>query len=187
VTPDGKTVVFHETQPNGQYDVMTSPLENNRTATPLIRTNFNERNPQISPDGQWIAFDSDASGRFEIYVRPFPDVQRGQWQVSTSGGEQPIWSRDGGELFYRSPSGAVTGVRVQPGSAWSAGKPVEIVKTGYWAGDNAAGFVNDTYDVARDGRFLVIKEQTAPSTTAPTSIVVVQNWLEELKRLVPTK
>ena len=187
VTPDGRTLVFHEQAAKTRYDIMSSELEGERRAEPLLRTNFDERNPRISPNGLWIAYDSDASGRYEIYVRPFPDVQRGQWQVSAAGGEEPVWSRDGGELFYRAPNGALMGVSILRGSTWSAGKPAEVVKERYYAGDSGGvgPLLNPTYDVARDGRFLMIKEQGAQATTASPSIIVVLNWFEELKRLVP--
>ena len=185
LTPDGRTLVFHESTSTTGQDITISPVEGERRAEPLIRTNFDERNPQISPNGLWIAYDSNMSGRFETYVRPFPDVQSGQWQVSTAGGEEPVWSRDGGELFYRAASGALMGVSIQRGAKWSAGRPVVVVKEGYYAGDSGPGFINPMYDVARDGRFLVIKEQAAQSTMAVPSIIVVQNWFEELKRLAP--
>lgn len=78
--------------------------------TPLVRTAFNEQNGEISPDGKWLAYEWDESGRLEIYVRPHPSVDAGRWPVTTSGGRQPLWARSSRELFYRAPNGAVMGV-----------------------------------------------------------------------------
>jgi serine/threonine-protein kinase len=153
---------------------------------PLVQTSFIEDNGAISPDGRWLAYESDTSGEFQIYVRPFPDASKAQWRVSTAGGSQPLWSRSGGELFYRAPDGAVMSVSVKSGATWNSGTPVQIVGPAYYvAGRQGAPF--RSYDVAPDGqRFLMIKESTSENqTTAMPPIIVVQNWHEELKRLVP--
>ena len=141
-------------------------------------------NAEISPDGRWIAYQSNSSGAFEVYVRPFPDVESGQWLVSTAGGAEPLWARDGRELFYRASNGVLMRASVAPGSKWNAGTPQQLFDSkSYVAG------ASRSYDVSRDGRrFLMMK--TAPSSdrtsTAPR-IVVVQNWFEELKARAPAK
>ena len=76
--------------------------------TPLMHTSFGESNGEVSPNGRWIAYQSDESGRAEVYLRPFPDVEAGRWQVSTNGGERPLWARNGRELFYVTPGGLMT-------------------------------------------------------------------------------
>src|SRR6266571_4581457 len=81
-------------------DLWVLPLSGNRTPQPFLRTRFTEAGPRFSPDGRWIAYGSDESGQYEIYVRPYPGPG-GKWQVSTEGGEHVIWSRDGKEIFYR--------------------------------------------------------------------------------------
>jgi len=149
-----------------------------------VQTTFNELNGEISPDGRWVAYQSNESGQDEIYVRPFPDADRGRWQISTGGGTRPLWARSGKELFYLGPSGAVMSASVEGGSTFRAGRPTRLFEGRYLTFATVAG---RTYDVSPDGqRFLMLKPGDTDSTAAPTSLVVVQNWFEELKRLVPT-
>jgi serine/threonine-protein kinase len=135
-----------------------------------------------------LAYESNSSSnRFEIYVRPFPNVGAGQWQVSNTGGVEPLWARSGRELFYRTPDGALMTVRVEPrGSTWSAGSATKLVEGRYFTGGNATG---RQYDVSPDGqRFLMIKEGGGSDEPATLpQIIVVQHWTDELKRLVPIK
>ena len=185
VSPDGARVVtFGGSDSLVTFDVMALTM-NDRRVQPLVQTPFNERNGEVSPDGRWLAYESNASGQFQIYVRPFPGVEGGQWLVSTAGGTQPLWARSGQELFYITPDGALNSVRVGRGARWVAGSPQRILEAHYFVG--AANYPGRTYDVSADGlRFLRIKESDPERTAAPGSIVVVQNWLEELKRLVAT-
>jgi serine/threonine-protein kinase len=149
----------------------------------LLETSFVEQNAEVSPDGRWLAYQSNESGRDEIYVRPLPNLERARWLVSTNGGRTPLWARGGEELFYGTPDGAVMSVRVHPGVGWQHDAAVQVVRPGYFH----AGEVHRTFDVSGDGeRFLMIK-QIANAGDARRSIVVVQNWFEELKRLVPTE
>jgi hypothetical protein len=189
ITPDGtRVVLFEEGRPGTGTDLMLLTLDGGaRAVTPLLATPFAERNGELSPDGRWLAFESDEPGQFEIYVRPFPKVEAGKWQVSTSGGTRPLWARSGRELFYRAPDGAVLGVAVQAaGGHFRTGTPARLVEGRYVAG--GAGFPGRSYDVALDGaRFLMIQESDDSTETAPPVIVVVQHWVEELKRRVPTR
>ena len=193
VTPDGKRLVLREDGPKTGGDLMVMALDGDRRVTPLIQTSFNERNGEISPDGRWLAYESDESGQEEIYVRPFPDVNGGRWQVSsTGGGSEPLWARSGRELFYRGPDGALLGVAVavEGSASFRTGKPIRLVEGRYYAGAGSGAAPGRTYDVSLDGqRFLMVKEGDASNQTAAPSpsIVVVQNWQEELKRLVPAK
>jgi eukaryotic-like serine/threonine-protein kinase len=185
VSPDGTRVVFSEGV--GTSDVRMLTLDKDRRIQPLVQTPAAEMNAEISPDGRWLAYQSNDSGQFQIFVRPFPNVNTGHWQVSTGGGAQPVWARNGKELFYLEPNGALMSVRVEQGTAWSASTPTKLMTGPYYHG---TGSVNTppTYDVSLDGkRFLMIKPGGGPDLAAPPSIVVVQNWFEELKRLVPTK
>lgn len=177
VTRDGRHVLFSYRA----QDVRVLSLDGTRQIQALIETPSNERNGVVSPDGRWLAYESDSSGQFDIYVRPFPNVDDGQWQVSSGGGTRPLWAPNGQELFYVGPSGAVMAARVDPrGSAWSASTPHKIVDGPYVTLTSASG---RTYDVSPDGqRFLMVKQ---PATRAPAQIVIVQNWFEELRRLVP--
>jgi serine/threonine-protein kinase len=187
VSPDGTRVVFSQGANTTRFDVMMVTLEKDHSVQPLVQTPFDERNGEVSLDGRWLAYESNDSGQAQIYVRPFPDVNRGRWQVSTGGGTQPLWARNGQELFYLAPNGALMGVPVERGTTWAAGTPSKLFDAQYYFG--AGGPVPRTYDVSPDGqRFLMIKDsRPAGDTSPPPQLVVVQNWLEELKRLVPTK
>jgi serine/threonine-protein kinase len=185
VSPDGRQLIFSENTPQTDEDLMTLELDGTRRVAPLLQSRFAERNGTISPDGHWLAYEANDSGRFEIYVRPYPDVNRGLSLVSTNGGTQPIWARSGQELFYVSPTGALMRVGVARGSSWSATKPSVVVKEGYFT--NLVWW-GRSYDVSPDGsKFLMIKEGGPGGTTPPVSFVVVQHWFEELKRAVPTR
>lgn len=182
LSPDGAQVVFYQITQTARGDLLTMSLEGDHRVKPLLQTPFDEQEGTISPDGRWIAYESDSSGRNEIYVRPFPAVAGGQWQVSTAGGRRPLWARDGRELFYLATTGALMRVPVEArGTAWSAGTPVVLFQQRYYQGVQGR-----PYDVSPDGRrFLMIKEAGADQGDARPQIIVVQNWTEELKRLVP--
>jgi Tol biopolymer transport system component len=166
---------------------MRMELDGTRRVTPLVQSQFIERNGIVSPDGRWLAYEANDSGRVEIYVRPFPDVNSGHWQVSTAGGTRPLWARSGQELVYVSPMGALMRVGVERASTWAATTPTMLVKEGYFT--TPGGLIGRTYDVSPDGqRFLMTKDGGGTDqTAAPPQLIVVQNWTEELKRLVPTK
>jgi serine/threonine-protein kinase len=186
VSPDGTRVVFTETSPTTGDDVMSLRLDGARQVLPLVQTSFDERNGIVSSDGRWLAYEANDTGSFEIYVRPFPDVTRGRWQVSTSGGTQPLWARNGRELFYFSPDGALMRVGVASGSVWAASAPTKVLERRYVA--TTGGNFPRNYDVAADGqRFLMLRAAESDATGAPPQIVVVQHFDEELKRLVPVK
>jgi serine/threonine-protein kinase len=189
VTRDEAFVVGIELKPRTGYDLVRVPLGKSATVTAkaetLLETPAAEADPEVSPDGNFVAYQSDESGRFEIYVRPYPQVSNGRWQVSTGGGTMPVWTRDGKELIYLDAATHLTAVSVETtGSTFHPGTPTTLVTTAYATPDS-----NRSYDVSPNGqRFLVIKEgSSSDQSGAPPQIVVVENWLEELKRLVPTK
>ena len=110
VTPDGTRVLFSL----GARDVMAMALDARRVE-PLVQTQFNDRNGVVSPDGRWLAYESNASGKFEIYVTPFPKVDgAGEWAISTTGGTRPLWAPNSQELFFVAPDGAIMAVNVDP-------------------------------------------------------------------------
>ena len=149
-----------------------------------MHTTFNERDAEVSPDGRWVAYGSNESGQSEVYVRPFPDVDGGHWQVSTGGGTRPLWARSGRELFYLVEPGRMMAVSIPPGPTFAAGKPQVVFEGRYFTGGGRS------FDVSPDGRrFLMIKDArgTRAEAPSPPQIVVVQNWTDELKRLVPTQ
>jgi eukaryotic-like serine/threonine-protein kinase len=191
ISHDGTRLVFFEIAPKTGPDLYLLPLQGERRSKPLIQTTFIERNADLSPESAWIAYESNESGQFQVYVRPFPNVEGGRWQVSTSGGStRPVWARSGKELFYLNGDGVLTAVPVRiEGSTFSAGNPSKVLETKYYG--VGGGNNGRTYDVSANGqRFLMIKD--APTndqqpTTTPASMIVTLNWTEELKRLSPAK
>jgi Tol biopolymer transport system component len=186
ITPDGTAVVFFEATPTMGFDLLQLALDGTRRVTPLLQTKFDERNGIVSPDGRWLAYESNSSGPIEIYVRPFPNVGGPQWLVSTAGGRQPLWARSGKELFYVGADGALLRVPVEAsGTTWNAGTPKKLLDGRYVTG---GGTLLRMYDVSPDGqRFLMVKAPGADAGAAPPALIVVQHWDEELKRLVPPK
>jgi eukaryotic-like serine/threonine-protein kinase len=181
-TPDGRLVLFKEVR-NGLGGIYTLSTTAGAQPQPLLTSPFDHSVADLSPNGKWIAVQSNESGNYEVYVRPFPDVNSGRWQVSSNGGTFPGWSRDGRELFYVATDGRLVSVSVETEPSFIAGKISQVVKPGFWPGTGTSG---RPYDVSPDGkRFLMIKPFDDAASSA-TRIVVVQNWFEELKRLVPT-
>jgi serine/threonine-protein kinase len=186
---DGNTLALFEFALAGgtSYDIGTLSMKGNHEWRPLLNQKYAEFQPKISPDGKWMAYASNESGQYEIYVRPFPEVNKGRWQVSTSGGRTPLWSPDGRELFYLNGD-AVTRVSVEAEPTFKAGKPETLFRGTY-----VQTSTNDAqpWDISPDGkRFLMMKEaRAAPSTEAATrrQITIVVNWLEELKKRVPAE
>jgi Tol biopolymer transport system component len=178
-TPDGQLLAFIEVNPTTQRDIWVLRM-GDRKAQPFLRTPFNETEPRFSPDGRWLAYISDESGRFEIYVQPYPGPG-GKWQISTEGGSEPTWNPNGRELFYRSGDKMMAvDIATQPG--FTAGKPRTLFEGRY----ELARVPINNYDVSPDGqRFLVLKP-VEQAQSAPTQINVVLNWFEELKQKVPT-
>ena len=177
-SPDGQLLAFVEVNPTTGQDIWVLRVSD-RKAQPFLRTPFNEATPRFSPDGRWLAYTSDESGRREIYVQPYPGPG-GKWQISTEGGMEPVWNRNGRELFYRSGERMMAvDIATQPGFA--AGKPRMLFGGPY----QPASIPSAEYDVSADGqRFLMIKPVEQGATT-PTQINVVLNWFEELKQRVP--
>jgi Tol biopolymer transport system component len=176
-TPDGQVLAFMEINPNTGYDVYTLLLKD-RKPQPFVGTPSIETAPRFSPDGHFIAYTSDESGRLEIYVRPYPGPG-GKWQVSTDGGGEPVWNPKGRELFYR-VGNKMMAVDVSTEGTFSAGKPKVLFEGAYVPTPRSF----PDYDVSPDGqRFLMLK---ATEQAAPTQINVVLNWFEELKQEAPT-
>jgi eukaryotic-like serine/threonine-protein kinase len=185
ISPDGKSLVFQENVANTGIDLSVLHLDDPKLASnPLIHSAFVETNAEISPDGHWLAYQSNESGAEEVYVRPFPNVDAGRWQVSTGGGTRPLWARSGRELFYLDANNLLTAVSVQTTPAFSASNPARLFNTRYFSGFGGGGqtVAGRTYDISPDGkRFLMIKDNIPAGQAAPASIVVVLNWFEELK------
>jgi eukaryotic-like serine/threonine-protein kinase len=191
ISPDGTRIIFRDDRTSR---LMMLSLDNGRLVQLLTQSSFREFNADISPDGRWIAYESDESGRREVYVRPFPNVSAGRWQVSNGGGTRPRWSPRGDELFYLATTqdlggeAALMSVRVEPGTSLTVAAPTKLFSARYFYRntDRSAGD-GRTYDVMPDGRrFLMIKQADGDQPPA-TNIVVVQHWFEELRHLLSNK
>jgi len=190
-SPDGQVLAFTDIAPTTGQDIWVLPLEGDPSAALrtegrkprlFLQTTFSEGGAKFSPDGRWLAYGSDESGRTEIYVQPFPGPG-GKWQISTNGGTEPFWARNG-EIFYRNGNQLmVVETKTQPGSQpiFSAGTPRLLFEGPYVT----TGIAVTNYDVTADGqRFLMVKP-VAQQGAAANQINVVLNWFEELKRRVP--
>jgi Tol biopolymer transport system component len=177
-SPDGQLLAFIGGSPTTGAHIWVLRL-GERNTQPFLRTPFNEAAPRFSPDGRWLAYVSNESGRYEIYVQPYPGPG-GKRQVSIGGGTEPVWNPNGRELFYRSGVKMMSvDIATQPGFA--AGNPRMLFEGLYQ--ETSATSAN--YDVSRDGqRFLMLKPVEG-TEAALTQINVVLNWSEELKRRVP--
>jgi hypothetical protein len=184
IAPDG-TILFAAGQPSSGYDIFrlpgSAPPDAARTtpsgdtlseATVLVSTSSLEYHANISPNGRYFAYQAGGSGeRWAVYVRGYPDASRGPWPISTAGGMAPVWARSGRELFYLE-SNTLMAVPVDTsGPQFTVGRPTKVFDTKYWG-----NFYS--YDVTRDGRFLMLKDVGQ----SQASVVVVLNWFEELRQ-----
>ena len=177
-TPDGRALILELADPVRSYDIWRLDLSDTPTATPFLQTQFNERCSRLSPDGHWLAYVSDESGRDEVYIQSFPQPGS-KIPVSRSGGDQPVWSRDGSKLFFRGNE-AIQEITFQPGSPPSVSKARSLFPDSF---ESPQAGSHTGYDVFPDGRFLMI--QAGSGSEVASEIVVVVNWTEELKRLIP--
>jgi len=144
---------------------------------PFLQTRSVLANGQFSPDGRWVAYASNETGRWEIYVASFPEP-RGKWQVSAGGGEQPRWRGDGRELFYLAPDGVMMAAPVNSGASFDAGRPTALFQAHPYQPISALDLF--TYDVTADGQRFLINTRTEQTEAAPLSVQL--NWTLELKR-----
>jgi Tol biopolymer transport system component len=180
---DGRFLLYAAQDPKTQSDLWALPLEGERKPFPVVQSAFDEIHGQFSPDGRWIAYASNESGRYEVYVRPFPGPG-GRWQISTGGGAYPRWRRDGQELFYVAPDNRMMAVPIQGASGVPTLRPgasVALFATRLTTGNTGTGgFASRAqYAVAADGRFLL---NVSADEAATGPITIVQNWTAALKR-----
>ena len=176
---DGQMLAFLDVNPNTGGQIWVLRMGDHK-AQPFLQTPFTTGGARFFPDGHWLAYTSDESGRREIYVQPYPGPG-GKWQITTEGGTEPVWNPNGRELLYRSGD-KMMAVDIATQPSFTVGKPRMLFEGQYELSPATA----PNYDVSADGqRFLMLKP-TEQAEAAPTQIVVVQNWFEELKQKVPT-
>ncbi len=179
-SPDGRLLAFTEYHPQTGADLWVLSLEADRMPQPLLRTPFNEYGPMFSPDGHWIAYTSDESGRNEVYLMSFPGPG-GKWQISADGGAEPLWSRDGKEIFYRNEERMMS-VRISTDPAFSVTAPEQLFKSG--PGKALGIWITGLpqYDVGPGNRFVMIAE--SEEREAPTQLSATLEWFADLNRRV---
>jgi serine/threonine protein kinase len=172
-SPDGRFILYDSIGGSTSLNLFVLPLFGDRKPFPFLQTQFNEVSGRFSPDDRWVVYSSNESGRYEVYVAPFPGPG-GKWQISTAGGDWPRWRSDGNEIFYLAPGRGLMAAAVNgKGSSFEVGAVKPLFQT------RATG-LEDRYAVSSDGqRFLI---NTAPEQAASAPITVVLNWAAELKK-----
>jgi dipeptidyl aminopeptidase/acylaminoacyl peptidase len=184
VSPDGRTLLYSVLSQKTGGDLWALPLDGDKKPFPVLQTAFDEWDAEFSPDGRWIAYESNQSGRLEIFVRPFPQSS-GQWQVSTAGGTQPRWRADGKELYYMARDGRLMATPIAPtsdGQALTPGTPVALFAPSLASGTNVTVGTytgRPQYAVGRDGRFLV---NVAVDAAETPPVAIVLNWDAPLRK-----
>ena len=175
-SPDGKSLIGRTAlSADGEGDIMISHPPEDTTMRPLIATPATEKNMTFSPDGKWMAYASNESGEFEVYVVPFPDVTASRTLLSTAGGNEPRWSHRGGEIFYRDRAGNMVAAQVKTSLTFSLVKSTVLFAAAGYQEHNAYR----NFDVSRDDqRFLMLRPVTQGTGT---QLVVVENWLADVK------
>jgi Tol biopolymer transport system component len=174
---DGRFIAYTSASPKTKLDLWVLPVDGDRKPVSYLQTDFNEDHARFSPDGRFIAYSSDESGRFEVYVQTFPTSGK-KWQISSSGGTQPRWRRDGRELFYISPERKVEAVAIQTDtSSLEAGAPKALFQARIASANPIA---RSSFDVTADGQRFIINNLPEEASSAPITVVV--NWTSDLKK-----
>jgi serine/threonine-protein kinase len=182
VSPDGRWIVLGTTGSPTRAsagDIVAARVGEDTVARPFVASTFNEEGAALSPDSRWLAYVSNEQGEHEVFVRPFPNVNDGKWQISLGGGSAPVWSHDGRELFYVSGS-KMQAVAIHPGPPFSADPPRALfeIPERVRAGSLARG----TFAVTPDGRrFLMVRDNSWREMAGTPTLVVVENFFEELR------
>ncbi len=180
---DGRFLLYRVLDTKTGNDLWALPLTGKGEPFAIVNTQFEENNGEIAPGARWVAYDSNETGRFEIYVQSFPGSGR-KWQISTGGGIAPRWRRDGRELFYIAPDGALMSVPIHPSAdeqALERSTPVRLFRVPIaYGGAIQSGNIRQQYAVALDGQHFLINA-TTDDTLAPP-ITIVQNWTANLKK-----
>jgi serine/threonine-protein kinase len=174
---DGEWLVARVGGSAGTRDIVGLRRATDTVPVPLVATRFDEVTPALSPDGRWLAYVSNESGRNEVYVRPFPEVDRGRWQISTAGGTWPLWAHSGRELFYRNGADDLVAVEVSAGAAFQSGEArVLFAAIGY-----QFNFLTTAYAVAPDDEHFYMVRPTSAGPGGRQDVTVVQNFFTEVR------
>jgi serine/threonine-protein kinase len=176
-TPDGSVMLLDDVSAVTGIDLLVFRAKDRKTEV-FLQTPAGETRARFSPDGRWVAYDSNESGRNEVYVRPFPGLGA-RHQISNEGGMEPVWNPNGRELFYRNGD-SLMAVATSTGAAFTAGTPRVLFRNAYLT----SSVTSRSYDVSRDGQRFLFAIPTKPPVSG-TQIDVVLNWFEELKEKVP--
>jgi eukaryotic-like serine/threonine-protein kinase len=172
---DGRWMIFRTTPIGaGSNDIM-GLHDGDTTLVPLVASPAQEFHPALSPDGRWLAYTSNESGAFEIYVRPFPETSSAKWQVSTAGGGEPTWAPTGRELLYLNGRGEMMSAEIQAGPTFSVGKQRTLFSASQFFRPGPI----PSFSLTPDGkRFLMVREGEA---TQQSELIIAENWLEGLR------
>ena len=185
---DGKALVVMDWIGGTNINIGSISMEGDHEYKPLLQEEYTEIQPQISPVGKWMAYTSNESGDLEIYVRPFPDVDKGRWQVSKDGGNSPLWSPNGNGLFYRKEDEAIA-VSIETDPTFKVVKSETLFRGNYVTRGAATELIS--WDIHPDGkRFLMMKDSMDGTSTGEAirpRINIIANWFEELKERAPVK
>jgi len=163
------------------HNLWALPLFGDRKPFPLLQSSFDQVHAQLSPDGRWLAYDTNESGMYQIIVQPFPETTGGKWQVTAAGGIEPRWRRDARELYYLGFDGKIMAVSVKGDRIFEAGQPAPLIETTITVNVTQPDDAYH-YDVTADGqRFLVLSYYPA-ANSAPASITAVVNWTAALRK-----
>ena len=174
-TRDGKWLVVRRSFGEAGAGDIYAVRSGDTTLVPLVVGPATEGEPAVSPDGRWLAYTSNESGVAEIYVRPFPDAASARWQVSVAGGSDPVWAHKGRELFYIDGKNDLMSVERAPGSGLSFSPPRKLFSTSAYTPNGPVA----SFDVSPDDKNLLFLRETTP--TDRNELIVVQNWVQEMK------
>jgi serine/threonine-protein kinase len=175
-SPDGRLTILRTIGTTANSRKLLIATRQDSTPKPLVHTDYDNYAAVISPNGKWMAYGSNESHQNEVYVRPFPAVDSARWTVSVSGGAEPMWSRSGRELFFRTGTGEMMAVPIAAGNVFQAGTPVKLFSAPHLSGDDR----HHAYDVSLDNqRFIMVRNSQKNAQT----LGVVVNWGAEIRRL----
>ena len=180
---DGRALVIVELDGETLRDIGVLSMNGDQAIDWLLEGNASEQSPDVSPNGRWLAYMTAESGQFEVFVSPFPSVSEGRWKVSQAGGFSPRWGPDSRELFYQTGDGAIMVATNVTEPTFAPGIPVRLLDGPYVVGERRR-----TFDLSPDGqRLLMLKESAgADAPSNQSQVILIQNWFDELQRLVPT-